>query len=197
VDAEFGGSSVSSPMERNRVVSHLGLLVVVGVWLFSLMLSAYPLFYHDRSFAREKSFSTWRNLAGERTRFCDLLSEDDEIQRGGWWWTLTQMVMAQTDSDICTDDGPAKPSWEGLKGGEHCLRYATREYTAKLVNIPSDADALKTCRETPVGIHGAALFPDFCQDLVSLVRCGNFPLLTASRAHGEAYGGTGSFTLMN
>ncbi|EDR01454.1 uncharacterized protein LACBIDRAFT_394934 [Laccaria bicolor S238N-H82] len=154
-------------MERSRIVSRLGLLAVVGFWLFSLVLSTYPLFYHDRSFAREKSFSISRKLAGQRTRFCDLLSEDDKLQRGGWWWTLTQMVMAQQDSEICTDGGPANPSWEGLKGGEHCLRYATREYTAKLVNTPSGADALKTCRETPVGIHEAALFPDFCQDLGS------------------------------
>ena len=166
-------------MERNRIVSHLGLLAVVGVWLFPLVLSTYPLFHHDRLFAGEKSFSVWRKLAGERTRFCDLSSEDDEIQWGGWWWTLTQMVMAKKNSEICTDDGPANPSWEGLKGGEHCLRYATREYTAKLINIPSGADALKTCRETPVGIHGASLFPDFCQDLVSLARRGHSSILTA------------------
>ncbi|KAF9560030.1 hypothetical protein CPC08DRAFT_723561 [Agrocybe pediades] len=57
--------------------------------------------------------------------------------------------------------------WQGLKGGEHCLRYATREYTARLSTIESISreGMMRLCRETPVEIHGKVMHTDFCQDL--------------------------------
>jgi len=62
---------------------------------------------------------------------------------------------------------PAVPSvWEGLKGGEHCLRYATREYTARLSTNAVGQEAMRACKETPAEIHGQLLLTDFCQDLV-------------------------------
>ncbi|KAH9483327.1 hypothetical protein JR316_0005433 [Psilocybe cubensis] len=61
-------------------------------------------------------------------------------------------------------------SWYGLKGGEHCLRYSTREYTAKLTVGPSmdtigQEGMIQLCKETPTVIHNRKLFTDFCQDL--------------------------------
>ncbi|KAF9478455.1 hypothetical protein BDN70DRAFT_808781 [Pholiota conissans] len=59
-----------------------------------------------------------------------------------------------------------EPSWEGLKGGEHCLRYATRQYTARLSDVPAGQESmLRACKETPVEIHSRVLYTDFCQDL--------------------------------
>lgn len=58
------------------------------------------------------------------------------------------------------------PVWEGLKGGEHCLRYATREYTARLSTNLMGKEAMKACKETPTEIHGRLVHTDFCQDLV-------------------------------
>ena len=63
--------------------------------------------------------------------------------------------------------------WENLRPGEHCLRFATREYTSRLVQVsgPHDsAEAMKACHETPVEIHSRQLRSDWCQDLV----CGYF-----------------------
>ncbi|KAF8805507.1 hypothetical protein BYT27DRAFT_7192541 [Phlegmacium glaucopus] len=57
------------------------------------------------------------------------------------------------------------PVWERLKGGEHCLRYATREYTARLSSNAIGQEAMKACKETPTEIHGRLLLTDFCQDL--------------------------------
>jgi len=57
------------------------------------------------------------------------------------------------------------PTWEGLKGGEHCLRYATREYTARLSTNAIDQEAMRACKETPTEIHGQFLQTDFCQNL--------------------------------
>ncbi|KAJ3498757.1 hypothetical protein NLJ89_g10178 [Agrocybe chaxingu] len=62
-------------------------------------------------------------------------------------------------------------SWESLKGGEHCLRFATREYTARLSlsesanTAASRQEMMRACRDTPVEIHGRSLSTDFCQDL--------------------------------
>lgn len=58
------------------------------------------------------------------------------------------------------------PVWEGLKGGEHCLRYGTREYTARLSTNAIGLEAMRACKETPIEIHGQLLHTDFCQDLV-------------------------------
>lgn len=88
--------------------------------------------------------------------------------------------------------------WENLRGGEHCLRYGTREYTAKLGNVPTGYDALHGCRETPVSIHGVKLStPNFCDDKV---RCFAYLLVDCSmkpctRATAVGYGGTGLLTL--
>lgn len=59
-------------------------------------------------------------------------------------------------------------AWEYLKGGEHCLRYATREYTARLrtSDIAAGEDPMKACHNTPVEIHGEVMYPNFCQNLV-------------------------------
>jgi hypothetical protein len=48
------------------------------------------------------------------------------------------------------------------------MRYATREYTARLktIDLPAGEDAMKACRDTPVEIHGEVLYTNFCQNLV-------------------------------
>jgi hypothetical protein len=66
------------------------------------------------------------------------------------------------------------PAWEGLKGGEHCLRYATREYTARLSTNAIGQEAMKACKETPTEIHGRLLQTDFCQNLVRYHQPWNF-----------------------
>lgn len=56
--------------------------------------------------------------------------------------------------------------WVGMKGGLHCLRYATRQYTARISEVRGSDSAMKPCKDTPVEIHSKVLFTDFCQDLV-------------------------------
>ncbi|KAG2014386.1 hypothetical protein CC2G_011209 [Coprinopsis cinerea AmutBmut pab1-1] len=63
------------------------------------------------------------------------------------------------------EDEDGQPYWENLRPAEHCLRYATRDYTALLTGIPYGPSAVAACRETKVEIHGEELLPDFCQDL--------------------------------
>lgn len=66
---------------------------------------------------------------------------------------------------VVPDDPLAEPTWENLKGAEHCLRFATRQYTARLLNVPSNTSSLQVCRQTPAEIHGITMVPHFCRDL--------------------------------
>jgi len=59
-------------------------------------------------------------------------------------------------------------SWEGLEAGEHCLRYATREYTAILTHVPAGFDALEECRKKPIEVHGRFVIPSRCEDQVRI-----------------------------
>ncbi|TEB23645.1 hypothetical protein FA13DRAFT_1639601 [Coprinellus micaceus] len=72
---------------------------------------------------------------------------------------------AQSELPSETEPDTQRASWENLKGAEHCLRFATRQYTARLANAPSDVPAVKTCRETAADIHGVPILPHFCRDL--------------------------------
>ncbi|PPQ78491.1 hypothetical protein CVT25_011832 [Psilocybe cyanescens] len=87
------------------------------------------------------------------------------------YWIYSLLLVHHTGiSSMMAEPETEVISWYGLKGGEHCLRYATREYTAKLTGGPSvdtvgQGDMMKLCRDTPTVIHGQTLFTDFCQDL--------------------------------
>ncbi|KAG1800375.1 uncharacterized protein HD556DRAFT_1534237 [Suillus plorans] len=46
-----------------------------------------------------------------------------------------------------------------------CTTYATREYTARLVNVPSYYNRrVEACMTTPVKIHGVEYMPKWCED---------------------------------
>ncbi|KAG1823665.1 uncharacterized protein BJ212DRAFT_1476547 [Suillus subaureus] len=46
-----------------------------------------------------------------------------------------------------------------------CMTYATREYTARLVNVPSYYNRrVEACMATPVKIHGVEYMPKWCED---------------------------------
>lgn len=56
-------------------------------------------------------------------------------------------------------------SWSGLSGQERCLSYDTREYTARLQNIPAGYNQIKACLNTPIVIHGVTFEkPSRCED---------------------------------
>lgn len=79
-------------------------------------------------------------------------------------------------------------SWEPLHSGEQCLRFATREYTSKLVTPgwPFNAtEAMKACREIPFEIHGKALTTSWCQDLVSNINFNTFSFSRISQGAGR------------
>jgi hypothetical protein len=58
-------------------------------------------------------------------------------------------------------------SWADLTPEGQCLSYGTREYTARLVNIPAGYDGMKACMDIPIAIHGVTITqPRRCDDRV-------------------------------
>ncbi|KIJ60252.1 hypothetical protein HYDPIDRAFT_32505 [Hydnomerulius pinastri MD-312] len=46
-----------------------------------------------------------------------------------------------------------------------CTTYATREYSAQLMNLPSNwAHRVEACKATPLVVHGVSYFPSTCED---------------------------------
>ncbi|KAJ6622242.1 hypothetical protein B0H10DRAFT_2014877 [Mycena sp. CBHHK59/15] len=55
--------------------------------------------------------------------------------------------------------------WEGLRGEPRCFRHGTRQYSARVANVPQQYDAVKACTETTVEIHGLKMpSPNQCED---------------------------------
>ncbi|KAF8815875.1 hypothetical protein BYT27DRAFT_7078771, partial [Phlegmacium glaucopus] len=52
--------------------------------------------------------------------------------------------------------------WQDLQPSSRCLRYGTREYSAKLAQVPIGLDPLKECWKKSIDIHGQQLFPSRC-----------------------------------
>ncbi|KAF8897757.1 hypothetical protein BD779DRAFT_399832 [Infundibulicybe gibba] len=95
------------------------------------------------------------------------------------------MVTIQVDGGI--DDGGGRPRWPWEREGDwdwdrrgrqrmnlqwdqpvgrsQCLAYGSREYTARLWNIPTGYSWMKACENTTVEINGITFSkPDFCED---------------------------------
>jgi hypothetical protein len=50
-----------------------------------------------------------------------------------------------------------------------CTTYGTREYTARLVNVPADYDyRVEACMATPIQVHGVEYKAKWCEDHVSV-----------------------------
>ena len=59
--------------------------------------------------------------------------------------------------------------WGDVQSDTTCTTYATREYTARLMNVPSYYDRrVEACMATPIQIHGVEYKPKWCEDHVGL-----------------------------
>ncbi|KAI9456332.1 hypothetical protein HD554DRAFT_2145734 [Boletus coccyginus] len=56
----------------------------------------------------------------------------------------------------------------GRVEAHQCKTYGTREYTAVLMNLPTNwgqrVDSMKACKATPLEVHGVAHLPKTCED---------------------------------
>lgn len=56
--------------------------------------------------------------------------------------------------------------WDQPQPDKYCVRFGTREYTARLWNLPLFADWIKICENTKGKIHGVSLKPSYCESKV-------------------------------
>lgn len=54
-------------------------------------------------------------------------------------------------------------TWDKPQPGEHCAAFGTREYTARLWNLPLFADWTRICENTKAKIHGVNIKPSYCE----------------------------------
>ncbi|KIM46331.1 hypothetical protein M413DRAFT_441414 [Hebeloma cylindrosporum] len=80
-------------------------------------------------------------------------------------------ILGQADSDVSKSEGIAAELqvqenkgprvgsiyWDKPQAGAHCHGFGTREYAAKLRNVPFYANGMRICEETEVSIHGVVL----------------------------------------
>ncbi|KAI9566250.1 hypothetical protein HD554DRAFT_1209686 [Boletus coccyginus] len=56
--------------------------------------------------------------------------------------------------------------WSGIEA-HACITYATKEYTAQLMNLPTTWEhRVEACKATPLEVHGISYFPKSCEDKV-------------------------------
>ncbi|KAJ7111445.1 hypothetical protein C8R44DRAFT_632962 [Mycena epipterygia] len=59
----------------------------------------------------------------------------------------------------------AKFYWEDVRADQHCLRHGTRQYTARVANVPRQYDPVQACTETAIEINGLKIpRPAQCED---------------------------------
>ncbi|KAG2038375.1 hypothetical protein BDR03DRAFT_1091227 [Suillus americanus] len=85
----------------------------------------------------------------------------------------TQKRWLQEDNDRILEERQKHEEEERLRlnmfwtnlASHTCTTYATREYTARLVNVPSYYNRrVEACMATPIKIHGTEYMPKWCED---------------------------------
>ena len=95
----------------------------------------------DRNLEREEIAAEWDKLRRERADQENRERQEEEEKR-------------------------ALIVWQDLTASTQCLRYGTREYSAKLAHVPIGLDPLKECWKKSIDIHGRQIFPSRCDTQV-------------------------------
>jgi len=116
---------------------------------------------HGRKQAREDFERRRKQAAEDSERERRQAEEDKEHERRLAKW-------AEEDRARLEDEERRMRTavyWEGPTPADECLRYGTRMYSARLMNIPPGADGRRWCQETEITIHEDYIAkPDFCSE---------------------------------
>jgi len=146
------GVSSSPPTTRHIWISKLPSL------LLALLVACY-FGYNLNPYINSRSYETTRQRWAREEAKHQVLEAVWEEKRA----RHEEQEKQRRDDEIKKRDGI---SWVGLAAAR-CSRYATREYTAVLANVPLGFDALEECHKKTVDIHGRDLLPSRCEDQVS------------------------------
>ncbi|KAG6370508.1 hypothetical protein JVT61DRAFT_11289 [Boletus reticuloceps] len=78
--------------------------------------------------------------------------------------------------------------WGGIEA-HTCTTYATRDYTAQLMNLPTTWEhRVEACKATPLEVHGVSYLPKSCEDKASDVNSRMLSGLTSCQGPGVVIG---------
>ncbi|KAJ7795904.1 hypothetical protein B0H14DRAFT_3495369 [Mycena olivaceomarginata] len=125
----------------------------------------------------------WETEHMELIRQWDIEVEQHDIIRAGWEAERNELIAMRKqlvrDKEDWKDEKRgearrkkeeqdrvrAKFYWEDLGADQHCLRYSTRQYTARVANVPRQYDPVQACKETAIEINGVKILnPVQCED---------------------------------
>lgn len=87
--------------------------------------------------------------------------EERERERERWKWEVEERERR------LEEERQRLHMFWGRVEAHTCTTYATREYTAQLMNLPTTwAHRLDACKATPLEIHGISYLPTTCEDKV-------------------------------
>ncbi|KIJ59646.1 hypothetical protein HYDPIDRAFT_32981 [Hydnomerulius pinastri MD-312] len=96
--------------------------------------------------------------------------KSQEAQRKRWKWEEENHDRLEEDRRKREEEERQKLNmfW-GRVEAHQCTTYATREYSAVLMNLPSNwAHRVEACKATPLVVHGVSYLPRSCEDKASL-----------------------------
>jgi hypothetical protein len=187
---------VSPPSRNNweKYALYLTLIALIGITLFSE-------FRHTEAAldpaARERLRHEWDKeiQAHERIRgaWMKEVAEHDII-RVGWENERQEIVREKEQWAKAREDEERRKEeekermragfyWADLQADQRCFRYGTRQYTARVSNVPREYDPVQACKETQIEINGLRFVtPDMCEDRVSSCSTPTCPNSSFTRA---------------
>jgi len=141
-DIRSNSKSYSDPDSTYQFLLKKLLLVCAIILLgtFAYIHHLHDLRYTGRSDVRERIRSEWEQ---ERTKWEREVKEHEEQQRRA----------------------RASLFWYELSPKEECIRYDSRMYSARLMNVQKGQDGMELCSGMKITIHDQTYSrPDFCED---------------------------------
>ncbi|KAH7885646.1 hypothetical protein F5I97DRAFT_1887678 [Phlebopus sp. FC_14] len=114
----------------------------------------------------EKEVARHRHAVEQRQR---LEEEQRETQRRRWQRETEDHDRLEEERRKREDEERQKLNMFWSQAEAHqCTTYGTREYTARLMNLPVEWEhRVEACKATPIVIHGVSYLPTACEDRVS------------------------------
>ena len=103
-------------------------------------------------------YATSQNIYDPAVR--DYIRRQWEAERRGWERERRQREAEEEARQR------AQIHWLALESSQHCERYGTRKYWAKMGPLADDYDPMKACWTAEIEIHGRKMKPTYCEDKV-------------------------------
>jgi len=159
-DIRSNSKSYSDPDSTYQFLLKKLLLVCAIILLgtFAYIHHLHDLQNTNRPDVRERMRSEWEQ---ERTKWEREVKEHEDQER---------RTRARWDREVKEHEEQQRRAraslfWYELSPKEECIRYDSRMYSARLMNVQKGQDGMKLCSDMEITIHGQTYpRPDFCED---------------------------------